>query len=426
MKLTWISTVWNTWFAQTWPHDWNQRLPRRPRTWFATNGNKVRAIVLLWVATRVVDLLVGILYPGIWNDVGIYLDWTSVLSQGHFPADDPMWQYPPGAAWIFLAAHWIGHGHYAGFVVLSLAADAAIGLLLLRDGLQRGRLSGAWLWAWTGLIVGPILLGRFDVFPALCAVVAVLLLSPARGTLRNGRTALAGGAIAVGALLKVWPGLLIIAAKRRSWPVAIAGGLVTFAGGAAIIAATSEGGWSFLKLQSERGLQVESVAAVPYILANMVHVPIAMEFRYGAHEIVAPGAATLGALLSLAGVAVLAVLVVLRLLGRLELAPVRDVALATVLVSVATSRVYSPQYNVWILALAALCLADASSRLTRVVGLLVACSAIGNLMYPWIYGSLISGWFFAVIPQTVRILLLVAATLLALRSIVGRDRSRTT
>ena len=89
-----------------------------------------------------------------------------------------------------------------------------------------------------------------------------------------------------------------------------------------------------------------------------------------------------------------------------------------VLFSVVSSRVFSTQYFIWLLALGAACLGEPRSRMRRCVGLLVAAGAAAQLVYPWLYTALLDGNPWALAVHSVRVLLVVAATALALAVLV--------
>ena len=84
-----------------------------------------------WALTRLWVLLSGfqiIAYPEsryLFSDVRLYDLWSSNLVAGNFPVNDPMWQYPPLAALVFLAGYLIAP-NAVGFVFLALVADALI------------------------------------------------------------------------------------------------------------------------------------------------------------------------------------------------------------------------------------------------------------------------------------------------------------
>ena len=137
------------------------------------------------------------------------------------------------------------------------------------------------------------------------------------------------------------------------------------------------------------------------------------EFRYGAMEVDLPITIPLGLAITVAGFAVLGIFGVLRLMGRLEHLSPADVALAALLVSLVTSRVLSPQYSVWVAGVAAVTFLDPNSRMRTVVWLLVPSVLVTQAIYPIGYGSFLGGAWWAVALQSIRIVLLVWATVLA-------------
>jgi hypothetical protein len=363
---------------------------------------------LIWAVLRlllVVIILGAIPWPEQVNDLAIYAGWAQgPLAQGRFP-DDPMWQYPPLAGPVFRLGAALP-GDRLGFVALFLAADAAIMAMLARQAGRTGRGGGRRLWALLPVVTGPLLLARFDVVPTALAVAAVLV--------GLAHPALAGALAAVGAWLKVWPALVVAGLRRADLPRALAGALAASAVVALGVAMTTEDPFGFLGGQAARGLQVESVGAWPFLVARLLGADVEVAYQFGAHEVIAAGTGAVAAASLLGSVLLLGLVAVQRLRGVLEAESVADVALVAVLCSVATSRVFSGQYAIWLLGLGAVCLADPRTRARRVVHLLVAAGLAGHLVYPWLYTALLEGAWYAVVVQTVRILLVLAATGLAL------------
>lgn len=369
------------------------------------------ALIAAWVASRA--LLVGTLTglvpypdgPSILNDVKLYAEWSSLLVTGRFPIGDDMWQYPPGAGVVFAIAALLGSNPVTAFALIALACDlATLAVLAVAGRRRRVGLGAAWAWVIGAVLVGPVWLARFDVVPTLAAVVALVLIA---------RPVASGAAAAAGTLLKLWPGIMLIALPRRSIPRGLLGFALMSAAILAGVMLWSTGGVSFLGEQGARGLQVESVGALPFMVWNVVS-EVPTEFRFGAMEVDVPVTIPLGLAITLAGFAVLAVLGVLRLLGRLESSSPADVALVALLVSIVTSRVLSPQYDVWIVGVAAVTLLDPASRLRTVVWLLVPALIVTQVIYPFAYGSFLIGDWWAVLLQVVRIAFLLAATGLGL------------
>jgi hypothetical protein len=116
----------------------------------------------------------------------------------------------------------------------------------------------------------------------------------------------------------------------------------------------------------------------------------------------------------LATLVLLGVVAVQRLRGALEHHAAADVALAAVLFTVVTSRVFSTQYFIWLLALAAACLGSSSTRMHRCVALVLASGAASQLVYPWLYTALLEGRPWALGVQALRISFAVGAAVVAL------------
>ncbi len=319
----------------------------------------------IWLVLRLtlVAIILGVIpWPEQVNDLAIYADWAAESLQfGRFPTDQ-MWQYPPLAGPVFVLGAWLP-GERLGFVTLFLAFDAAIMAMLTRQARRTGLAGGTRLWALLPLIVGPLLLARFDVVPTAFAVGAVLIAA----------RPLASGALAgTGAWLKVWPILVVAALRRRDLPRGVAGALVASMVIVVVLAVTTVEPMSFLSGQRDRGLQIESLAAWPFLVARLLGAPVEVVYRYGAHEIDAAGVDAVARSLVVVTLVLLGVVAVQRLRGALDSTSGADVALATVLFTVATSRVFSGQYFIWLLALAAVTLGDPTSRMRRTTVLLIA------------------------------------------------------
>ena len=378
---------------------------------------RVPAVMVGWFATRALILLQLLIWAdNFLPDVRLYSTWTILLSDRQFPVGDAYWQYPPGAGVLFAMSRYAGPDAVFGFVVLAFLADLALLALLMNTGRKDigvGRFNGAWAWVIGGLAVGPVLVARFDIFPTVFAVAAVLL---AAKPVRSGVMA------AIGALLKVWPILMLAVISRRQLPKAVIAAIVTALVGVLAINAWASGGISFLGEQSERGLQIESVGSLPYMIAGALGFEQNVVLRYGAYEFVMSGVGLIGLAITAIGLLLFALIAILRLAGRLEQTPPGDIALALILIAVASSRVFSPQYDIWIVGLGAACVADPRTRLRKVVIALIIMSAITSVIFPWAYGSLMDTAPYAVVLQVIRIVLLVGCTVVAVKSVAFSRR----
>ncbi len=365
----------------------------------------------IWAVSRgfLIAIIAGwVRWPEQVNDLTIYGDWAAGdLSAGRFP-QDPMWQYPPLAGPLLRVGWWLP-GDRVGYALLFLAFDAAIMGMLSWHASRTGVGTGRLLWACVPIVTGPLLLARFDVVPTTFAVASVLLAA---------RAAVSGGLAAMGAWMKVWPALVISGLRRRDLPEGLLGAVLVSAVIAAVMLLTWTDPFGFLGGQRDRGLQIESLGAWPFLVLRAFGGDVSVVYQYGAHEVVAPGVAAVGTVSLVLTLLLLALVGVQRLRGALEGLGAADVALAAVLFSVVTSRVFSGQYFIWLLALAALCLGEAASRMHRVTYLLLAAGLATQLVYPWLYSALLDGSLVALAVQTVRVGAMAAATVLAISVIV--------
>jgi hypothetical protein len=169
--------------------------------------------VAVWVVTRAVLLLfvLGVAaFPGpdVTTDVSvIYQGWHEILRTGTYPLDDVTWQYPPGAALAILAPGLLpGLGYASAFFLLTLLCDLLVLALLLRAGRAGAARRGTWVWVAGVPLLGPTVYARYDLMVTAAAVGALL------AGVRRPRVmgALAG----LGALLKVWPLLVLLGTPR--------------------------------------------------------------------------------------------------------------------------------------------------------------------------------------------------------------------
>lgn len=370
-------------------------------------------LVIGWFATRLWVVLSGfsiLLYPDsefLFSDVRLYDWWAGNIAAGFFPINDPMWQYPPLAALVFLAGYLIAP-NAVGFVFLALLADLAIMILLLVRGREVANYLPSAIWLATPLIIGPILLGRFDVFPTLAAVFALLYVSSAKKF---------GSALAVGALLKVWPILLLLVTPKEMLTRVLLWFVLTFGLGSLLLSIWWKESFSFISGQSSRGLQIESIGALPYQLWNAGPATVSSAFQFGAIEVVAPGTALISLVATLVGITLLGRLGYWRLFGKLDRAQPADVALLALLLAIVTSRVLSPQYLVWIFGVLAVCAFNPPSNFRRIFILLAISGGLGQLIYPGWYVSFQLGGTLAVAAHTIRVTTLVWATVLVWRNL---------
>lgn len=393
----------------------NRPEPRRP----ASAAQDPRTAMAVWAVTRSLLLLcvfkiITLPGPDVTSDISvIYQRWYGVLRTGTFPLDDVSWQYPPLAAIAVLSPALLPFLDYASaFFLLAFAADAVVLALLVAAGRRPGRrLSGAWVWIAGVPLLGPTAYARYDLMVTAVAVGALLTAA------RHPRTA--GALAAAGALLKVWPALLLAGfargrPTRAAWTTAAATALAVMG----LFAVTMPGSLAFLTFQRDRGTEVESLGALVFHIARHFGWEGQVLLNYGSVEFIGPYVPLVSRIsLVLTGLG-FAWLLLWRLRARAWTAgTVADAALTAVLLFTVTSRVISPQYMAWLIGVAAVCMTIRATCQKVPALLVVAATAVTLLEFPIWFVHVVSSDALGITLMVVRNGLLVAATLLACRNL---------
>ena len=382
-----------------------------------------------WLVTRVLLLVISQaegLYPAQDDpfEISVLAGWGAAFA-GDAPPGTPVplrdgpWEYPAGAAVVLaLPALLRGAPYVLGFVAEVLLVGAALVLLLALWGVRpHGSLAGAWLWVAAVPLLGPVALARFDVVPTALAA-AGLLAAPAAPLL-------AGVLLGAGTAVKLWPALLVpLVLLLHPGRDRLMAGVTAVGAAVAGIAAVLGAGpqlLSLLSYQRERGLEVESVPALPLMAARATGDDrVSTGFAFGSYEVTGPSAqgwllaGDLGLLLVLLGAAVLAVRTHRRGADPVTAVPVLAVLLvAGVLLC---DKVLSAQYPLWLAGLLAVALAGRASPLRAAALPLCGALALTQAVYPLAIQDLLAGRLRPVLLLGLRDLLLLVVAALAARA----------
>ncbi|MFF4898240.1 glycosyltransferase 87 family protein [Streptomyces sp. NPDC001068] len=364
---------------------------------------------MLWLLAHNNERLLGhgAVAREVWR---LYFHWYGVLTQGAFPAHDTLWQYPPGAGAVLLAPGLVpGLSYFQAFVALTLATDALITAALVRAGTRPGRsLLGAGVWTGALPLLLHLPLARYDVAVTAFAVLSLLAV---------GRATRACGALAaLGALVKIWPALVLLGVERgrttrRTWAWATVTGAVALTA----FLLSFRNPLAFLRQQGGRGVQVESLGGTALSLARHAGWPGTTRYRYGAMELVGPHVHAVATASLALTAAAFALLLLWRVRARhwTEATPY-DAALCAVLLFTVTSRVISPQYLIWLLGLAAVCLTSRHTTQRPVAVLIVTATALSAVAYPTFYAEVVHGTWTGCLLMLARNGLLATAAVLSL------------
>lgn len=360
-------------------------------------------------------------------DVMGFARWATALTGqgGAVPLRDGPWEYPAGAALPVALPALVELPYAVAFVGQMVLWDLAALALLARWGRRHGSWAGAWLWVAAVPLLGPVAVARFDVVPTVLAVAGL-------GAASAAAPVAAGVLLSCGALVKLWPAallplvLVVRPSTPRAWvPRVLAGCLLPTAAVLTVVAAAggTEHLLSFLAYQRDRGLEVESLPALPLVVARAGGADaVTVGFAFGSYEIDGPGAEALEALAAVGMLAVLAGVALLALRARRARADPAGAlpVLAVVLVSgvLVFDKVLSAQYPLWLVGLVALALCQPHSPLRRTVVPLAGVLLLTQYVYPLAIQDLLAARLAPVLVLTLRDALL----LLVLVQAVGAGR----
>jgi hypothetical protein len=282
--------------------------------------------------------------------------------EGRMPYRDRVLEYPPYSIPIFLLPRLLfGKDNYlGGFTMLVFLDDCAVKTLLLYFGLRASIKARALLPVSAYSVSVPSLqdffLLRYDIWPALICLAAICLVC-------SSRYFLCGLVVAIGIGVKVYPAVfgvpLLVLALRQKKGMKFAVGLAI---GLSPIAALSLllPWWRFAQFQGARGLQVESLhASLLWMGQQLGLAQVQWEWNKSWFEVHGPLASAVvpcAQALFFVGVVVSSLFAGCAA-ARCKIVTPGQIArllLVPLLAFVCLNPVFSPQFMIWLLPLAAL------------------------------------------------------------------------
>ncbi len=392
-------------------------------------------LVALWSAFLTVHIAIAVagwLFPSqpMGDVVLVYEPWsTAALSGGGIVGITEPWVYPQLAlvpmlvakvmSTPLIAALGASEAYLIAWAVLVTVLDAIAFAVLLGRASSRPRRAAAWFSFLALLLLGPIAMYRIDAITVPLAVIGGLWLIR--------RPAAAAALLTIGAWIKIWPGALVLAAV-----VAVTSRmriLLTAAAVSAVVVSllfllgADTEIFGFLTEQTGRGLQIEAVAATPFLwFAISGAARIEYSFDILTFQVSAQGADAVSAVLT----PLMAVLVVIvtgiggvkaaRGASSARLFPPLALSLVTTLIVM--NKVGSPQFQTWLIAPAILWFVFDRARAVGPAVLVLALCALTCLVYPLSYDALLRAELLPIIILTARNLLLIVLLAVGIRAVV--------
>ena len=374
----------------------------------------------------------GVLHYGFYTrnllqDTPLYEHYgDAMVHGGKLPYRDFAIEYPPGALPVFAAPSLVARAgdfprYREAFELLMLlcggVASALVGAILARQGAGRGRLAAGTLLAGLApLALGPVVLSRFDLWPAMLTLAGLAALVHDR---RRLGAALLGCAVAA----KLYPAVVVPLAllyvlrrhgRREALVWAGVAAAAVLAWVVPFLALAPHGVWSSLAGQASRPLQLESLGASFLLGAHQAWgLTVTVVPSHGSDNVAGSTAHVLAVLQGLLAPAAILATWIAFARGEASRERLLRHAAAAVCAFIVLGKVLSPQYLVWLIGLIPLV---RGRRGTIASGLFLAAMVLTQLWFPGRYLELAYGldarasWF--VLARDL-VLLALLATLMA-------------
>lgn len=364
------------------------------------------AELLGWSAFRYLDR------PLVFADVSKYFAFATRTAEGAVPYRDFTVEYPP-LALPFLALPRLFVRSQSAFVAIfafeMLLFDGVLVALVARrlnrtvgEPVMKRRLA----WMTTGFaMLSPFAIGRYDIVPATIGFAAACAWF-------SGRLARGGALAAVGALVKLVPGVValigilgeMIGSLRPRGRGTTAFAVVMVAGVGTWLGLGGRGVADSLRYHSERGIEIGSIPCGPlWAAAKLGGRPFSVVHSHDSLNLETERSASVADRAILLQALAMGLTAAAFLIGRGR-DPVR-LAGAAVLAYLIGGKVLSPQYLLWVLPFLTV-LEGRAGRVARPLFLLAA--GLTMVIYPWGIRALPAGETWAFLVMNMRNLALVS------------------
>ncbi|MGO2470067.1 MAG: glycosyltransferase 87 family protein [Microbacterium gubbeenense] len=340
----------------------------------------------------------------------VYEPWSlAAIMGGDVMGVTAAWVYPPLAlAPMVLAQTLVWFSSYSlAWAVMVAVFDCVAFAVLVGRGRATSRVIAGGFWALFIAVLGPIGIFRLDAVTVPIAVVGLLL------ALRHPRVA--GMLVGAATWMKVWPAALVAAlviALRGRWQIIAGGAIVSvIIAGVVVLAGGANHLLGFITTQGDRGLQIEAVAATPFLF-GAGGAQIYYDREILTYQVSGSGVELVAQLLSpfmaivVAGICAIGVWRVRA--GSAVRAVLPPLALALVVALIVCNKVGSPQFQTWLVAPLVLWLVWDRASANGPAFLSLVAAGLTHLVYPVFYHHVLASDTVAVTVLGMRNALVVA------------------
>ncbi|MEY3933805.1 MAG: hypothetical protein RLZZ606_404 [Actinomycetota bacterium] len=367
-----------------------QQLKTLPtKFWFVLFAALVAQISLIWVGTSSGDPYSDVRYT--------YSAWAnSFLQNGSILGINEPWVYPYIANIPVLLPEWIWPSDYmTGWFILAVNVNMLLIAYLLGWGKQMERAKGAWFLIACIFLTGPVAMGRLEVFSLALTVLALISYLKTRESLSMQFFSLATW-IKVSPMAGIITGF--VASNRRirfALHMAIGTAVLVLIG---LLLGGDENLVSFITLQSDRGIQVESTIAIVWLIQLLFNVPgadVYYDNTIVTFQVAGFGVAEVSSLMTLVQFGALAITIFLGFRAKKNGADANTLFawmfLTATMDLLVFNKVGSSQYQLWIVGAVLFGILAKTANWKPMVWVTLITSALTWLIFPIFYGSLLDG-----------------------------------
>ena len=348
------------------------------------------------------------------NDVLLYGYWLDTMPKHSLLGVNVNWVYPYLALVPMALAKIVGGnaGILIGWVLLIAFIDTVAICWLTQWGAgSRSRFTAAWFWLGFLVVLGPVAIGRIDAVATALAVFGLIALT-------KNRIQMAAAFFTAGAWIKIWPVAMVLAtfvgqAKKRV--VAIGAAAVSVG---VLVAGLIMGGnfalLSFVTMQSNRGIQIESPIATVWIWASKLGAPNTYMYFDNdllTNQIAGGGVALVSSLMTWVMAGALAITAWLGWRASKQ-APLNEtfsvIALTAVLDLIVFNKVGSPQFMAWLAVPTIAWIIFDRAKKKFLIAAVLLIALLTQLVYPLLYIDLMGYGWLSIATLTARNLSLIA------------------
>jgi uncharacterized membrane protein len=320
-----------------------------------------------------------------------------ILVRGLVPYRDFAVEYPPLALPVFVIPSMIAGSYFSGYMEIFELGMATCGviavclsaLVLVAQRVGTRRLIGSIaVLAFSPLLLGPVVLSRYDLFPTMLTIGGV-------AAIYFGRERTGFVALALGTAAKAYPAVIVPLAvayvwrnhgRRRAIGCLAIHAAVVLVWFLPFLIIAPHGIWWAIHGQENRPLQIESVGAAVFLAAHQLFgMHLSYYFTHSSDNLDGHPALEFAGLMSLLQLGALLLVWVRYAIGPATRERLLTAAAAAVCAFIVFDRVLSPQYLIW---LAPLVVIVPGRRGVVAMAMLACAMCMTQIWYPLQFDAL--------------------------------------